>query len=273
MDKMAEGGQQVLNPRVEQVEADSPRLLTPERVVTTVLLLALLGVWEAMGRKVGAFFLAPPSAMAGAAWMLISSGELAREIGQSIQSLMIGLAGAAALGIGLGFACGWYRFLGRVVNPFISAFYVVPIAAMVPLLIIWFGLGMLPRILVVLLFAMFEILIATMNGVANVDPNLVEVARCFGVRRQWDMFRKVVFYNALPFVFAGLRIGTGRAVKGMITAELLFAVTGIGGLMVRYGNAYRTDVVFVLILVITILGVITSGLVQMLHRWIAPWVD
>lgn len=262
----------VARPRVEQVEDTQRRFFTPERLLAAGFLLTLLVVWEIAGRAVGTFFLAPPSAMITASVELIRTGQLLEVLVQSIQSLILGLLLSAVVGIAIGFFLGWYRFAGRVANPFINAFYVIPIAALVPLLIIWFGLGLLPRIIVVFLFSLFEITIATMNGVANVDPTLVEVARSFGVKKQWDMFRKVVFYNALPFVFTGLRIGASRAVKGMVTGELLFAVTGIGGLIVRYGSAYRTDMVFVLIVVITLVGVVTNAAVHRLHRWLAPWV-
>lgn len=262
-----------VQPRVVTFEAPRLPWLNRERLAMGTVLVVLLSVWEIAGRIVGKFFLPPPSSLIGATEQLIASGELFAVVLQSLQTLGIGYLLSAVLGVTLGFVFGWYRLVGKVANPFINALYVVPVSALVPVVIIWFGLGLLPRVLVVFLFSVFEILISTMNGVANVDRSLVEVARSFGVRSQWDMFRKIVFFNALPFVFTGLRIGASRAVKGMIIGELLFAVTGIGGLIVKYSGAYRTDIVFVLVVVITLLGVAVNYFVQLLHVRLAPWND
>jgi len=274
---MADGSRAVpteeatLQPRIVTVDVSDGSWFTRERISMVAVLVVVLAVWEAAGRIVGTFFLPPPTSLVGATRELVASGDLFRELAKSLQTLGVGYRFSALVGVGFGFVCGWYKLVGRVASPFINALYVVPVSALVPLVIVWFGLGIFPRILVVFLFSVFEILIASMNGVANVDRTIVEVARSFGVRSQWDMFRKIVFFNALPFVFTGLRIGASRAVKGMIIGELLFAVTGIGGLIDKYSNAYRTDIVFVLIVVITLLGVAVNYLVQLLHARIAPW--
>jgi NitT/TauT family transport system permease protein len=160
--------------------------------------------------------------------------------------------------------------VGKVLDPFVSALYVVPIAALVPVLIIWFGLGFTPRVLSVFLFSVFEILVSTYTGVRNVDPMLVDVARSFGARR-FEMFRKVVFFGSLPYIFAGLRMGAARAIKGMVIAELLFAVTGIGGAIQTAANYYRTDKVFVYVIVLAIVGILLAGAVQLAERLATPW--
>jgi ABC-type nitrate/sulfonate/bicarbonate transport system permease component len=135
----------------------------------------------------------------------------------------------------------------------------------VPLLIIWFGLGMEPRVIAVVLFAVFEIIVSTYAGVKNIDPILPEVARSFGAKKM-QIFRRVVLMAALPYIFAGLRMGAARAVKGMVVAELLFAATGVGGAITDAANAYQTDKVMVFVIVITILGISFSGLVQVIER-------
>ena len=156
-------------------------------------------------------------------------------------------------------------------NPIVSAGYVIPEAAIVPLLIIWFGLGMTPRIIAVVLFAVFEIIVSTYAGVKNIDPILLEVARSFGARSN-QIFRQVVFMAALPYIFAGLRMGAARAVKGMVVAELLFSATGVGGAIKEAANGYRTDKVMVFVIVITVLGVAFAGLVQLIERmWMRRW--
>jgi NitT/TauT family transport system permease protein len=165
---------------------------------------------------------------------------------------------------------GWYKPAAKVMDPFVNAAYVIPVAALVPVIIIWFGLASTSRILVVILFCVFEILVSTYTGVKNVDPMLIDVCRSFGATRL-DLFRKVVFFASLPYIFAGLRMGASRAIKGMVVAELLFAVTGLGGEIQTAANYYRTDIVFVYVIVIALLGVVMAGLIQVVEKLVTPW--
>lgn len=241
-----------------------------ERLVQLLLVVALLAAWEIAGRRLGDFFLAPPSSLLGATREMIDSGELVRATLDSMESLAIGFGLCAFVGIGLGYLMGWYRPVARVLNPFVSAAYVVPVAALVPVLIIWFGLGFQSRVLVVFLFAVFEVLVSTFTGVKNVDPMLIDVGRSFNAGRM-RLFRKIVFFASLPYIFAGLRMGAARAIKGMVIAELLFAVTGLGGAIQTAANYYRTDKVFVYIIVISIIGITMSAAIQLLERLATPW--
>jgi ABC-type nitrate/sulfonate/bicarbonate transport system permease component len=245
-------------------------LLSWERLTQLVIVVGVLVTWEVVGRRVGDFVLAPPSQVIEATDEMLANGELGRAVRDSMASLLVGFGIAAAFGISLGFLMGWYRPVGKVLDPFVSALYVVPIAALVPVLIIWFGLGFTPRVLSVFLFSVFEILVSTYTGVRNVDPMLVDVARSFGARRV-EMFRKIVFFGSLPYIFAGLRMGAARAIKGMVIAELLFAVTGIGGAIQTAANYYRTDKVFVYVIVLALIGILLAGAVQLAERLATPW--
>ncbi|HEV7956470.1 MAG: hypothetical protein JWL94_1879 [Microbacteriaceae bacterium] len=245
-------------------------LVNLERVVQLVLLVALIVTWEVVGRNVGTFFLAPPSSLWSAFLEMLSTGALVAALLDSLSSLLAGFAIAAVFGISVGFMMGWYRPVGRTLNPFVSAAYVIPIAALVPVFIIWFGLGFEARTITVVLFCVFEILISTATGVQNVDTKLTEAARAFGANR-WQLFTRVVSFASMPYIFAGLRMGISRAVKGMVIAELLFAVTGLGGLISSAANYYRTDQVFVGVITIALLGVALSGLVQVAERALLPW--
>jgi len=234
------------------------------------ILAVILVVWELIGRKVGTFFMAGPSAVFKAAGELIASGELQSALGDSLLGLATGLTAAAIAGITIGYLMGWFPSVARILNPYVSAFYVLPIQAMIPVIIIWLGIGNAPRILCVFLFSLFEIIINTYTGVKNVEPTYVEVGRSFGAN-QTQLFSKVVAPHALPFIFAGLRIGCSRAVKGMVVAELMFAVTGLGGLIATYSAYYRTDCVFVVVLLLTLLGVVLNNAVLSLEKRVAPW--
>jgi ABC-type nitrate/sulfonate/bicarbonate transport system permease component len=241
-----------------------------ERLAQFTFVAALLIAWEIAGRRLGDFFLAPPSSLVSATGELIESGELVDATINSLSSLMVGFGLASLIGVGLGYFMGWYKPVAKVIDPFVNAAYVVPVAALVPVIIIWFGLGTTSRVLVVMLFCVFEILVSTYTGVKNVDPMLIDVGRSFGASRI-GLFRRVVFFASLPYIFAGLRMGASRAIKGMVIAELLFAVTGLGGAIQTAANYYRTDIVFVYVIVIALLGVVLSGAIQMIERVVTPW--
>lgn len=244
--------------------------LNYQRLTQVGFIVAILTAWEIAGRRLGDFFLAPPSSVVPAAGELIESGELLRALMDSLTSLTVGFGLAAGIGIALGYLMGWYKPVAKVVDPFVSAAYVIPVAALVPVLIIWFGLGFTSRVLTVLLFSIFEVLVSTYTGVKNVDPMLVDVSRSFGAKRM-VLFRKVVFFASLPYIFAGLRMGASRAIKGMVVAELLFAVTGLGGAIQTAANYYRTDRVFVYVIVIALLGIVLSAAIQLVERVAMPW--
>lgn len=242
------------------------------RLVQLAILVVVLGVWEIAGRRLGTFFLAPPSMLWEATKEMVASGDLQHAILDSLSSLLVGFLVATVVGIVVGFLMGWYRPLGQVLDPYVSAGYVIPTAGLVPVFIIWFGLGFTARTVTVFLFCVFEILISTYTGVRNVDTTLVNAARAFGASR-WQLFSQVVSRASLPYIFAGLRMGASRAVKGMVIAEILFAVTGLGGLIQNAANYYRTDKVFVVVIVLAIIGIAFSALIQWLERRVTPWSE
>lgn len=240
------------------------------RLVQIILLVVILASWEIAGRILGSFFLAPPSALWSAAAEMISSGELGAALLDSLSSLVAGYLTAVIVGVGVGFLMGWYKPVGAILNPFVSAGYVIPTAGLVPIFIIWFGLGFSSRWVTVFLFCVFEILVSTYTGVRNIDSSLVSAARSFGANH-WQLFTRVATRASLPYIFAGLRMGVSRALKGMIIAELLFAVTGLGGLIQGAANYYRTDKVFVVVILLAVLGISLSGLIQWIERKATPW--
>ena len=246
-------------------------MLAPrDRTYQLLLGVAVLLVWEYFGRRAEDFVFAPPSSIVPAARDMIQSGELPHALVDSLVALLIGFLLAAVVGTAIGFAMGWSRLFGRTLDPYVSALYVVPIASLVPAIIVWFGLDLTARVLVIFLFSVFEILLSAQAGVRNVDPSFVDVARTFGARQR-DVMRKVVLPASLPFVFVGLRMGARRAVKGMVLAEMLFAVTGLGGLIVEDSTAFRIDRVLVTVLTLALIGVALSAGVQALERRVLRW--
>jgi NitT/TauT family transport system permease protein len=241
-------------------------LFSRQRFVQVTFIALLIGIWQYIGMKEGDFFLAPPTSIIKVSIEQLSSSEFWSTLAETAGGIGLGFLIAAVLGVVIGILMGTYRSVAAMLNPIVSAGYVIPEAALVPLLIVWFGLGTTPRIISVVLFAIFEIIVTTYTGVRNVDPRLIDVVRSFGAKRA-EVLRKVVLFAALPYIFAGLRIGAARAVKGMIVAELLFAATGIGGAIQLSANGFRTDKVMFYVIVVTVIGVAFSGLVQLIEKW------
>jgi NitT/TauT family transport system permease protein len=242
------------------------------RLYQLAALAVMLGLWEWFGRRSPSYTFAAPSEIAAAAREMIASGELQGAMSDSLVALLLGWGLAVLVGTGIGFALGWWRTLGRTLDPFVAALYVVPIAALVPVLIVWFGLGLATRVIVIFLFAVFEPLVAGQAAVRDVDPHYVDVARTFGAGRR-RMVLKVVLPATLPFVLPAARMAASRAVKGMVLAEMLFAVTGLGGLIIRYAQAFRMDKVFVAIIAVALIGVLLTSALHMLERYLLRWRD
>jgi ABC-type nitrate/sulfonate/bicarbonate transport system permease component len=240
------------------------------RLYQLILVAALLGVWEYVGQRSESFAFAPPSSVVPAAREMIASGELAAAATDSLTALLLGFALAAVVGVAIGYAMGWWRTVGRTLDPFVAAAFVVPIASLVPLIIIWMGLGLAPTVLVVFLFAVFEILLNAAGGVRNVDRAMIDVARSFGASQRTLLWR-VALPASLPFVFVGLRIGAARALKGMVLAEMLLAITGLGGLIIEYSAAFQMDRVLVVILTIVFMGIALQAAVIAAERWVMRW--
>jgi NitT/TauT family transport system permease protein len=246
-------------------------ILSRDRLIQVSFVLLVLAVWQFVGNRQGDLFLAPPTSVFSAAVDELPTSHFWSLLGETATGIGLGFATAAVLGVTLGVLMGTYRSVATALNPLVSAGYVIPEAAMVPLLIVWFGLGTTPRVIAVVLFAIFEIIVTTYTGVRNADATLRDVARSFGAT-PWQLFVKVTVPGALPFIFAGLRIGAARAVKGMVVAELLFAATGVGGAIQLSANAFRTDRVMFYVLVVTVIGISFSGAVQLVERlWMRSW--
>lgn len=246
------------------------RATRPERALQLGLLVTIIGIWEWYGRRSDPLTFAPPTQIAADFVDMTKSGELPQALGQSLLALSVGLTLAVIVGISIGYAMGWWTVVGRTLDPLVSGLYVVPIVALVPAMIIWFGLGLTSRVVVVFLFAVFEILLSAYAGVKNVDPHILDVARTFGARRR-DLLRRVVFPATLPFLFVGLRMGASRALKGMIVAEMLFAVTGLGRLIILSAGAFEMSRVLVVALTVAAVGILLTAIIQGVERRVMRW--
>ncbi len=233
--------------------------------------ISVLTIWELLSRfVVPPQFLPPPSAIALAFVTTTRSGELPRQLWQTTTVLVLGFGLAIVSGMAIGIAMGMFQTLRRILDPYVNAFYAMPTVAMVPLVIIWLGLGFEAKVFLTWLVSVFPVIINAQIGVMNVPPDYLETARAFGCNR-WQLFRRVILHAAVPFLIAGIRLGLGRALVGVIVAEMFTALTGLGSMIVFYGNTFRTAELFVPMVVLAILSIAITKLIYRMERWIAPW--
>ncbi|HEY6367814.1 MAG TPA: ABC transporter permease [Candidatus Binatia bacterium] len=241
------------------------------RISVNVLSIATLAVlWEVAGRMMDTTLIPPLSKIASAWLRLLMNGKLLENLAMSLWTLAAGFLLAVTLGVIIGVLMGRFSQVEHFLDLYINALMSAPMTAFVPLLIMWFGLGVQSRIAVVFLFAFFVIVINTMTGVKQVDRIFVEMARSFGAK-DLEVFFKVVLPAAMPAIMAGLSIGMGRAVKGMVTAEMLLTLTGVGGMIMQYGSAFATDALFAVILTILMVAMIAMQLVKVVDRRLTGW--
>jgi ABC-type nitrate/sulfonate/bicarbonate transport system permease component len=239
-------------------------------IVRTLSVIIVLSSWEVLGRQVDPLFMSYPTAISVAASEMIASGELLSGLLSSLHTLLYAFTIATVIGITVGMLIGRYKVVDVSTDWLVSALYTTPQVAIIPLVILWFGLGPTAKIFIVTVSAVFPILINTTVGVRNVPTQLIDVGTAFAANER-QIFTKVIVPAALPYVMTGLRLGLGRAIIGMVVAEFFTAITGLGAIIVKYGNQYDTASMFVPIFVLMFLGVVLSGLLRRAEEWIAPW--
>lgn len=238
--------------------------------INVVSILSLALIWEVAGRLLNTVLI-PPLSTIGHAWLrLLANGKLLSNLVMSLGTLAAGFFLAVIFGVLVGLLMGRFRAVEHLLDLYINALMSAPTTAFVPVLIMWFGLGVESRVAVVFLFSFFVIVINTLTGVKHVDRILLEMARSFGARES-EIFFKVILPAAMPAIMAGVRLGMGRAVKGMVTAEMLLTLTGIGAMIMQYGSAFATDSLFAVILTILIVAMLTMKLVQIIDRRLTGW--
>jgi NitT/TauT family transport system permease protein len=230
----------------------------------------ILLAWELVGPFVNPIFFSYPSKIALAFYETTANGELPYFLAQSLEVMSYGLITAILVGIPLGIAMARFRWLDWALDLPINAFYATPLVALVPLLVLWFGIYLKAKIIVVFLFAVFPILINTYQGVRECDKNMLEVAHSFR-SSEWNMWRDVLLPFALPYIIAGIRLAIGRGLIGMIIAEFYTTITGLGFMITKYANLFAMDKTFVPVIVLMILGVSLTTLLKWVGRRLAPW--
>jgi NitT/TauT family transport system permease protein len=241
-----------------------------DAMLQLAVLAALLLVWEIAARGANQLMVTTPSHIAVAIWDLTRNGELVGATLDSMSSLVVGFAIAAVLGIVIGFLMGTNRTAELILDPYINALYAMPLVALIPILMLWVGIGYTAKVVIVVLFSVFPVIINTVTGVKNVDSHYLDIGKAFMATR-FMVYRKIIAPYALPYVASGLRIALGRGIIAMIVAEFLTAITGLGGLIINYTNAFETAKAFAPVLVVALLAnVLTIG-VQKVEQRLGRW--
>jgi sulfonate transport system permease protein len=230
----------------------------------------ILILWEVLGPLVNPILFSHPSKIAVAFFDLTISGELPYYAAESLQILFYGLGLAILIGVPLAVLMARVKPVDWALELPINALYSTPMVALVPLLVLWFGIYMQAKVIVVFLFAVFPILVNTYQGVRECDKNMIEVARSFR-SSEWQMWKDVLLPYAVPYIAAGVRLAIGRGLVGMVIAEFYTTISGLGFMITRYAHIFETDKTFVPVLLLMFLGVALTASLKRVERWVAPW--
>ena len=244
-----------------------------KKILGSLAIGVFLIIWELVGNVfqwINPMFMSSPSLIYKAAVQLFVSGEIYHDLYVSGIEFLGGYFLAVAVAIPLGIMVGWYKRMSYIFDPFINAMNATPRVALLPLVIIWLGIGIFSKVGIIFLGAVFSILINTRDGVKTTPVNLLNAARSFGAS-EWMAFKTVVVPSMMPFILTGLRLGVGRALVGVLVGELYAATAGIGFMITVAGATFQTDKVFVGVLIFAISGMIGMELLTKLERRFDKW--
>lgn len=229
--------------------------------------IALLLLWEALCRfgGISPLFLPSPLKILAALKAMLLSGELAECLWASMKRILAGFLIGTTIGILTGLTTGISSLADRAGSPFVNALYPIPKIALLPLFILWLGIGELSKITIIALGVFFPVAINTYSGVKNVDPLLLKVAVSFDAGRGL-ILRSLIIPHALPMIFTGLRLAAGTALLLLTAAEMIAADKGIGALILHYGDLMITDRLMAGLAVLSILGVLLQASLQKIEK-------
>ncbi len=228
--------------------------------------------WE-IGSRVGfvdTFFFSRPSSILVAGVHEVQLPRFWTDVEVSAFEFLTGYGLAIVAGVPLGIVFGWYRRLSYMADPWLNLFNSLPRIALLPLLVLWLGLGVESKIAVVFLGAFFSLVIPTVQGVRTVDRRLLDVARSFGASQR-RLFTSVVAPSTVPFIATGLRLGLGRALIGVVVGELYAQTQGLGVMIFKASNNIQPDRMFFAIILLTGAGILGVEVLRRVERWFDRW--
>lgn len=235
-----------------------------------VVLAVALWEWAGETGAVNPMFISSPTRIVRAFIALSATGELGKDVLVSGKEFIYGFALSIVVGVPLGILMGWYRPVKAIFDPFVSFLYATPRVALLPLIIIWLGIGINSKIALVFSGAVFAILLSTVAGVQNLDSSLIRAARSFGAS-DFQIFRTIALPGTVPFLITGMRLGLGHALVGVVVGELYAATAGVGYLIAVAGNTFQTDKVFVGVMIVACAGLLFTVLFNRIEGHFQSW--
>lgn len=240
--------------------------------VSVVSILCLLAIWELICQSgiVSSLFLPAPTAIISALLQMIADGEIGVSLAASLYRILAGFFIGSLVGLAVGLVTGTSALMDKIGTPIVNAIYPIPKIALLPLFILWLGIGELSKVTIIALGVFFPVAMNTYSGVKNVDTLLLKVAASFNAS-WWMTMKSVVLPNALPMIFAGLRLAAGTSLLLLVAAEMIAAQVGIGALILHYGDLMITDRLMAGVIVLSLLGLVFNLILQFLERKAIPW--
>jgi NitT/TauT family transport system permease protein len=237
-----------------------------------VAVILFFAVWQAIFLFVplNSLFFTTPAQIAAGLVDLVESGDLLRDLAVSAVPFGLGLLAAVIVGVPLGIVMGWRARIGYALDPLMTVFYASPLVALAPLLVIFFGVGVSGKTIIVFSLAVFPFIFNAYSGVHAVDRLLVNVVRSLGGRER-DIYVKILLPSVIPYIVAGARIAVGRALIGVLVGEFFAASEGIGYAISRFGDIFAIDRMFACILTVMIIAVVLTEGMRFAERSAFPW--
>lgn len=244
----------------------------PEYVLVPLIFVVGVSMWEFLtaALKVPAYILPPPSKIVSALVGHVQTPTFWENLGVTLQEIAIGYVIAVVVAFALGILISQVRIIEKAVLPYIVAFETIPKIALAPLFLIWFGFGLLSKIVMTAFISFFPILINVIEGLRSVDADKLEMMRSLGATK-YQIFLKLRLPNAAPFIFAGLDLGIIFAVIGAVVGEFVGAKAGLGYQMLQYNYDFNVASMFAMLIVLSLLGIIGHTIVRLLKRKFAFW--
>ncbi len=240
--------------------------------VSVASILCLLSIWElvCLSGVVSSLFLPAPSSIINALLEMIADGEIGVSLAASLYRILAGFFVGSLIGLAVGLVTGTSALMDKIGTPIVNAIYPIPKIALLPLFILWLGIGELSKVTIIALGVFFPVAMNTYSGVKNVDTLLLKVAASFNAS-WWMTMKSVVLPNALPMIFAGLRLAAGTSLLLLVAAEMIAAQVGIGALILHYGDLMITDKLMAGVIVLSLLGLVFNLILQFVERKAIPW--
>jgi len=229
-------------------------------------------IWEILARLLldDELLIPPPSSVLRSLWSLTVSGKLNQHFAATLLEFTYGFSTACVIGVLLGYLMGRYKWVDEIMDPWIATLYSIPIIAIVPIIIIWFGIGMVSKIIVVFKITVVAIMLNTAAGIKSLDPIWLELAKSMRLN-SWETTFKIRFPAAFPHIITGMRLGVGRALLGVIVAELMASNAGLGYLLRDASETWDRPKLFVTIILLAAMGLMSFHLIKKFEHRIAPW--